>query len=385
VNTDLLIIGAGPFGLAMAAHAAHLEIEHVVVGQPMQFWHTHMPRGMYLRSDCEWHLDPQAVDTIEAFLRTRGLAPADVMPLSRELYLEYASWFQARKQIDPRPVFVDRLESGTVERRFRAALDGGGAIDADNVVLALGFAHFKHVPDHIARALPPDRVQHSCDAIDFTDARDKRYLIVGGRQSAFEWAALMCEAGAAAVHISHRHDSPAFQPSDWTWVDPLVDHFVEDPDWYRRLSQAEKDDVARRLWAEGRLKLEPWLEPRVRQPRVRLWPNTQIGGCAESGDALAVTIDGAAGRAVVEVDRIVLATGYKPDLARVPLVARGNLLSRLETDNGLPVLDEHMQTSVPGLFMTSMLAVRDFGPFLAFTGAVRSSAKLIGSAFRPRA
>ena len=383
LSTDLLIIGAGPYGLAMAAHARHLGIDHVVVGEPMHFWHAHMPRGMYLRSDCEWHLDPQAVHTIEAFLRTRSLTSSDVLPLSRELYLEYACWFQARKEIDPRPVFVDRLESSDGARRFRAALAGGEAIEADNVVLALGFAPFKHVPDELARALPLDRVQHACDAIDFTDARDKRYLIVGGRQSAFEWAALLCEAGAAAVHISHRHDSPAFAHSDWTWVDPLVDQFVADPDWYRRLSQTEKEGVTRRLWAEGRLKLEPWLEPRIRQPRVRLWPNTRIAGCTESGPGLAVTLDGSGGPSVVEVDRIVLATGYKPDVARVPLVARGNLLSQLETDNGLPVLDEHMQTSIRGLFMTSMLAVRDFGPFLAFTGAVRTSAKLIGGALRP--
>jgi hypothetical protein len=47
------------------------------------------------------------------------------------------------------------------------------------------------------------------------------------------------------------------------------------------------------------------------------------------------------------------------------------------------VLDEHLQSSVAGLFMTSMLATRDFGPFFGFTVAVRTSAKLIGQALRP--
>jgi len=37
-NTDLLIIGAGPFGLSLAAYAAHLGIEHAIVGEPMAFW-----------------------------------------------------------------------------------------------------------------------------------------------------------------------------------------------------------------------------------------------------------------------------------------------------------------------------------------------------------
>jgi FAD-dependent urate hydroxylase len=379
-NTDFMIIGAGPFGLSMAARARHLGIDHLIVGEPMQFWHTHMPDGMYLRSECDWHLDPQAVDTIEAFLRTRQLTTADATPLSRDLYLQYARWFQARQQIDPLPVFVERLDGVDGGRRFRATLAGGGAIDADNVLLALGFAPFKHVPDDLARVLPGDRVDHTCDYVDFSDIRDRRCLIVGGRQSAFEWAALMCEAGAAAVHVSHRHDSPAFVRSDWSWVDPLVERLVDEPGWYRRLSQAEKDGLSRRLWAEGRLKLEPWLAPRVDRQPVSIRANTRVAACIESGPAFVVTLDGADGPCVLEIDRIVLATGYKVDVARVPLLAQGNLLPRLQTDNGFPLLDEHLQSNIPGLFMTSMLAVRDFGPFLAFTGSVRASAKLVGEA-----
>jgi hypothetical protein len=62
------------------------------------------------------------------------------------------------------------------------------------------------------------------------------------------------------------------------------------------------------------------------------------------------------------------------------MLAGGNLLEQLQMDEGAPVLDEQLQSSVPGLFMTSMLATRDFGPFFAFTVSVRTSAKLIGRA-----
>ena len=382
-STDLLIIGAGPFGLSMAAHARHLGIDHLIVGEPMHFWHAHMPAGMYLRSACDWHLDPQEVDTIEAFLHSRGQTPDAVTPLSLDLYLEYARWFQARKHIDPLRVFVERLDTLDGDRRFRATLAGGGAIDADNILLALGFAHFTHVPDDLARVLPADRVRHTCDFVDFADLRGQRCLIVGGRQSAYEWAALMCEAGAAAVHVSHRHDSPLFAQSDWSWVGALVNQLVEDPAWYRRLSQAEKDNLGRRFWAEGRLKLEPWLAPRVHRPPVSIWPNTRVVSCVESGPGFVVTLDAADGPCLLEIDRIVLATGYKVDVARVPLLAHGSLLPRLQADNGMPVLDEHLQSSIPGLFMTSMLAIRDFGPFLAFTVSVRAAAKLVGAGLRP--
>jgi len=79
----------------------------------------------------------------------------------------------------------------------------------------------------------------------------------------------------------------------------------------------------------------------------------------------------------LNIDHVVLATGYKVDIKRLPLLAAGNILDVLETRNGFPLLDDHLETSVPGLFITSMPAMQDFGPFFGFTISVRTSAKLI--------
>jgi thioredoxin reductase len=241
-------------------------------------------------------------------------------------------------------------------------------------VLAPGFKHFAHVPDELRPRLPASAFEHTSQFVDFSEAVNKRYLIIGGRQSAFEWAALLLEAGAAAVHLSHRHASPAFRVADWSWVNPLVDNMVENPAWFRRLSQQEKDDVSHRLWAEGRLKVEPWLEPRLKSDRVNVWPNTELVSCTQNdnGELTAVLSNEKA----INVDKIVLATGYKVDIARLPIWG-GDLLERLETRNGFPVLDDHFETSIPGLFITSMPAAQDFGPFFGFTISVRTSAKLI--------
>lgn len=377
-ETDLLIIGAGPFGLALAAQASHLGIDHLVVGRPMEFWRKHMPEGMYLRSACDWHLDPVNIHTIEKFLESRGQTPHDVEPLSLEFYLSYAEWFQTQKEITTIPAYIHRLDHG---RGFVSTTVDGDTIHAKQVALAPGFKHFANIPDELRARLPEQRYIHTCEFTDFSSAANKRYLIIGGRQSAFEWAALLAESGASAIYISHRHDTPAFKESDWSWVNPLVDGMAVNPNWFRSLSQSEKEAVSRKQWAEGRLKLEPWLAPRLAGDRVKILPNTEVVSSVEQNGELVVTLSNSD---EIVCDQVVLATGYKVDITRVPILASGNILSQLETRNGFPVLDDHLQTNVPGLFITSMPAMQDFGPFFGFTIAVRVSAKLICDAILAR-
>ena len=380
MKTDFLIIGAGPFGLAIAAQAQHDKIDHLIVGKPMEFWRANMPKGMFLRSACDWHLDPQNVHTIEAYLQLQGITPQDVEPLSLDFYLTYAHWFQQQKNIQSLPVYIQRLDRSN--DHFIATTVNDEIIKAKQVVLAPGFRHFVHIPEDLKAKLPAASYQHTCEYADFSDAENKRYLIIGGRQSAFEWAALLLEAGASAVHLSHRHASPAFAVADWSWVKPLVDRMVDDPNWFRHLSQKEKDDISYHMWSEGRLKIEPWLDSRLRDNRVKVWPHTELVSCfANKSGEFEVTLSN--GEAFT-VDKLVLATGYKVDITRLPLLSAGNLIEQLETRNGFPVLDDHFQTSVPGLFITSMPAMQDFGPFFGFTNSVRTSAQLICRRIAPR-
>jgi len=374
-QVDLLIIGAGPYGLAMAAYAQQQKIDYLITGKPMEFWKSNMPGGLLLRSPWDWQIDPFGLHTIENYAKRKGLNKDQVEPISREFFLGYAEWFQKGKCIEVLPSFVERMDRSN--NRFEALLDSKDTVVSKLVLVAPGFRYFKHMPEEFDEIFPSEQLSHSSDLVSFQSFKGRRVLIIGGRQSALEWAALINEQGAAAVHVSHRHETPKFEQSDWSWVKKLVETTVASPGWYRRLSVQEKEDINCRFWAEGRLKLEPWLGPRINNDTVKLWPGSRVIACSKLGnDELEVKLD--VGK-VLNVDHVILATGYKVDLSQIPYLCKGNILKEISTKNGYPVLDESFQSNIPGLFFTSLPATQDFGPFFGFVIGSPAAAIIIGS------
>ncbi len=183
----LLVVGAGPYGVAVAARAIERGLETVVVGHPMGFWTDHMPEGMHLRSGIDWHIDASGIDTFEAFVEGRSLSSAHIDPIPIALFLEYAAWFQTQRHVSVRDRLVTLLERN--DGAFVASLDDGTQMAADVVVVAPGAAYFRHFPEW-ATLLPEGVGAHTCDLVRFEELAGARVLVVGGRQSAYEWAAL---------------------------------------------------------------------------------------------------------------------------------------------------------------------------------------------------
>jgi cation diffusion facilitator CzcD-associated flavoprotein CzcO len=368
-STTLLVVGAGPYGLAVAAHALEKGIETTVVGRPMGFWTEHMPEGMFLRSGLDWHLDASGRFTFEAFADARGVRASDVDPVPRSFYLDYVTWFQAQRAVRPRDLLVRTITAD--DARFRAELDDGTEIVADRVVAAPGVGYFTVLPDWAACV--GDLGAHTADAVRFGDVAGARVLVAGGRQSAYEWAALLCDHGAEQVHVVHRHPVPAFDRVSWAFVDAYMDATVAERGWWRTLPADHKDAIARRFWEVGRLTLEWWLTARLPAARVTRHPGAHVTAAAvDAGDRVRVALsDGGA----LEADRVVFATGYRVQLAAVPYLA--GLLDRISTAEGYPALDETFQTTMPGLYMPGFCATRDFGPFFGFTKACPAAATLV--------
>jgi FAD-dependent urate hydroxylase len=370
-RTSLLVIGAGPYALSTAAFARHHGIETVVVGRPMGFWREHMPAGMFLRSGPDWHLDAARVQTLEAYLEERAIDPAEVDPLPIDLFLDYAEWFRQAKGIEVREDLVAELAKP--DGRFEAVLDSGERVVADAVVAAPGVGFFTNRPDW-AGSVPPGRAAHTCDLVRLEDLSGARVLIVGGRQSAYEWAALLAEHGAERIDLVHRHEVPRFERVSWRFVDPYVEDTVRVRGWWRTLSNGEQDAIVQRFWEVGRLTLEHWLTPRLASAAIHRWPGNEVihAQATPDGSELQVRLSDGDG---LLVDHVVFACGYKADLARVPYLA--GVLDRIQVTDGFPVLDESFGTSLSGLYLPGFTAIRDFGPFFGFVKGTPAAATLI--------
>src|SRR5206468_7907914 len=104
---DVLIVGAGPYGLSAAAHLRSIKgLDVRVHGEPMSFWEQHMPRGMLLRSPyVASHLsDPGRALTLDTYQAECGNHLHRPVPLDR--FVDYGRWFQRKvvPDVDSRKV-----------------------------------------------------------------------------------------------------------------------------------------------------------------------------------------------------------------------------------------------------------------------------------------
>ena len=91
-DTDVAVIGAGPYGLSLGAYLQEAGVRHRIFGRPMQSWQSNMPQGMFLKSDgyaCDLY-DPKRSFTLEHFYKEQSKPYQRVgMPIPLEMFVAY--------------------------------------------------------------------------------------------------------------------------------------------------------------------------------------------------------------------------------------------------------------------------------------------------------
>ena len=96
---ETAIIGAGPYGLSIAAHFRGSGIPFRIFGRPMDSWVAHMPQGMMLKSDgfASNIYDPDDKFTLRHFCEARRIEYADMgIPVKLSTFGDYGLAFRDR-------------------------------------------------------------------------------------------------------------------------------------------------------------------------------------------------------------------------------------------------------------------------------------------------
>ena len=184
-EVPVAIIGAGPYGLSIAAHLRALRIPFRIFGEPMQSWREHMPRGMSLKSEgfASSLADPEDAFTLRKYCEGAGLPYKDVgYPVPLECFVAYGLEFQRRLVPD-----LERHEIKRLTRQpggFALVTSTGEEFGARRVVVATGISHFGHVPAS-SRAIRPSSYPQlrafAARALSRTSSRRTGSGVVGGR------------------------------------------------------------------------------------------------------------------------------------------------------------------------------------------------------------
>ena len=379
---DVVVVGAGPYGLSTAAHLLGRGLRVAVLGRTLEMWREHMPNGMLLRSH-RWATnlsDPRQDHGFEQFARDMRRDLRYPVPL--QTFVEYGLWFQQRAVPDVDETYVSSIERQ--DARFLLTLQDGREVESQAVVLAIGPYHYANRPEAFT-GLPAELVSHSSDHRDFGRFKGRDVVVIGGGQSAIEFAALLHEAGAAVQVVSRR--SIQWLEPDRSGTRSIVERILAPdasiaPGWlnwvwdrmpvlFYRFPQRWKDSYNATYHSGA----TDWLRSRV-FGKVTLRERRTVARLDEAPGKLTATLsDGAKVRA----DHVILATGYTVDVNKLTMI-HPSLRAEIETHRASPILSHWFESSVPGLYFVGLTSLHAFGPLYRFVAGCGAAARRVAGA-----
>jgi thioredoxin reductase len=383
---DVVIIGAGPYGLSIAAHLKAHGVDFRIFGHPMRTWLAHMPKSMRLKSEgfASSLYDPDSTFTLESYCKDKGIPYAKIgLPVPLEVFASYGMEFQRR--------FVPELEGKLVSSLQRSAegfcirLEDGKFISARRVVMAIGLTHYDYLPPVLA-ALPEEFATHSSRHHTLDHFKGREVAVVGAGASALDLAALLHQAGArphvvARRAVIHFHSQPRkLEPS---FLDELRAPVTPiGPGWklflcanaplvFRAMPEKFRLEKVRRVLGPAAC----WFVKDQIVGKVPIIPGVTVTEAeVQTGRVSLRLTDGAGVHTTLMTDHVISATGYKVDIGRLTFLDP-DLRAGIQSVDSTPVLSGNFESSVPGLYFVGPSAANTFGPLLRFACGARFTAR----------
>ncbi len=393
---EVAIVGAGPYGLSIAAHLHGRGIRCGIFGPAMEVWREHMPKGMLLKSDgfASNLSSPDRSFTLKHFCQARGIPYEDTkLPVPVETFIEYAVAFQEKLVPD-----LDRRRVAGIERSadaYRIRLDDGAYVTARHVVLAVGISHFDYVPESLSH-LPAQLLSHSSAVHDCSQFRGRKVTVIGAGASAVDIAALMHENGVDVSLVARAseirfHDMPGpgartlwqrlRNPSSGLGPGWKSRFYTDAPGLFRYFPENLRLSIVKRHLGPA----PGWPMKKRVQGNIPMLLGYSIAQAAAANGGVRLTLSTSDGQVREhDTEHVVAATGYKPDIRRLDFLDAA-IRNQLRTVAHAPVLSADFESSIPGLYFVGIAAANDFGPMMRFAYGSDYTARRISSHLQKQA
>jgi len=385
---DVAIIGAGPYGLSVAAHLRGAGVNYRIFGHPMTFWIKHMPKGMKLKSEgfASSLYDPKSEFTLDIYCKEKGLPYKDIgLPVPLEVFSAYGLEFQRRMV----PNLEQKLVSSVakVTDGFKLTLEDGEVVSARRVVIATGLTHFNFIPPALA-GLSNTYVTHSADHPDLSGFAGKEVVVVGRGASALDTAGILHEIGAKVQVVVREprvrfHDPPPATPPSFfqrmrnpiTGIGPGWKLWLctNLPQVFRLMPKDFRFEKVRTILGPA----PGWFVKQQIEGKVAVTVSTVITEAkVENGKVVMKLKDRSGAESTLVADHVIAGTGYKTEVGKLVFLD-STLRSQIADVEQTPVLSSNFETSVPGLFIIGVTAAQTFGPVLRFAYGAGFTSKRI--------
>lgn len=377
LKCDVAIIGAGPYGLSVAAHLRSLRVKVRIFGMAMETWRHHMPEGMMLKSEgfASNLSAPDRVSTLKSYCTRNGVPYADRgMPISRADFVNYADWFRQRHVSNLEETQVTRLARG--EEGFVLTLASGETVIAGRVVLAVGVSHFQDIPEMLSH-LPQAMISHSYAHRTVEQFKDREVVVMGAGASAINLAYELVGAGCA-VHMLARagkiaYNTPPDRNARSLWYRLRNPPSPIGQGWrsyfcallpqlfYRLPRRLRARAVKSHVHAAGGWYMRDKVEGRVPQ----ILGHRLVQAESMAGRVQLTLADGQGATRLLACDHVIAATGYRVDVKRLSFLDE-DIRRQISKDGREIPVSARFETGVPGLYTVGLTAMENFGPVLRF-------------------
>ena len=382
---DVVILGAGPYGLSIAAHLNPLSVSYRIFGRPMQSWKSNMPKGMLLKSDgfASRLYDPEAAFTLGHYCAETSQPYADVgIPVPVDTFTEYGIEFQ--KRMVPSLEQVELTSVKSVPQGFELTTESGERFLARKVVVAAGITHFGWLPSELA-ALPRELATHSSNYGDLSHFKGRKVAVIGAGSSAVDVAVILRDIGAEPVIVTRAPGIAFHNPPNEPR--PLIERITKPRSglglgWRSRLCtdapllfHAMPQGLRFRA-VKRHLGPAPGWFVREKAASIPTHLGVELQNAVVRVEKVHLTLTNGTGSSNLVVDHVIGGTGYRVALKRLRFLD-DELRKRIRTAEDTPVLNTYFESSIPGLYFVGVASANSFGPLARFAYGAMYTARRI--------